>query len=345
MCHAPSFLQVEPYVNGRSSLGRIDRRCALLKMAIKEADVLVEKSDSERLETCQYIGKGHKKHSKKAKKSTDEETAVQQHTVKPAHQISVEKLADLVKPTDILKLCNPHAVGSLEKLLADSSFNLKEFVQTHFTVDGSGVVRQATSPRGVTATRNGRRKKKGTLEMNVEPSNRSSAGKPGRKPGQQKSQKGTVQNSIHPPSATQTVVVCKQIPPTDYFGSSGTAWGCSGTENMVCNSPVRKVHDSNPANSSSTARTIVPVNQPPQGDQGVLDSIASAEAQALKELEDIEGMLSTFGEDTTNMVPGKARERTEELKHGIDSEWVESVLGDINQIEGELILTQCKRHK
>ena len=327
-------------------------------MAITEADVLVAKSESERLETCQYIGsaarsEGHKKHPKRAIKLRDGETVMQSqlHTAKPADPVNPDKPTGQippVEPTDILKLCNPNTVGSLEKLLAGSSFNLKEFIQTNFTVDSSGVLRLATSPRGGRNGRKVRRKRKGTLEMDVEPSNRSRAAvrKPGRKPRQHKTQNGTVQNRIppkHPPTTTtRTGAVCKQISPTilDYFGSSATTEGITG--NTVCD-------NSNAANSSSTVRTIVPVSKSPQGDQEVPESITTAEAQALKELEDIEGMLSTFGEGSANSVQssGKPGETSRELEDGngcIDSEWVESVLGDINQIDGERVL-KCYKNR
>lgn len=227
---------------------------------------------------------------------------------------SQHHMAKSVQPTDILKQCNPISIGdfgSLERLLAGSSLNLKEFIQTNFAVDGSGVLRLATLPKGTVRNRKRtvRRKRKGTLEMDAAV----------RKLGQETLTNYAVQKRIpqFPPALPQnqpTTVVQKQISPTipDYSDSSA-----------VASSVLR-------ANRSPRG-----ANKSPQGDHQVPDSIASAEAQAMKEMEEIEGMLTIFEDGGPNPASGKVVGETADSKDGVNPEWVESVLGDINQIEGE----------
>lgn len=306
----PPLSQVEPYVSGSSSLGQLDRGYAPLNTAINEADVLVEKTDTERLETCRYISAKRSKH----KLTVGEPVRSSQHYA-----------AKSVKSTDILKQCNPISIrdlGSLEKLLAGSSFDLKEFIQTNFTVDGSGVLRLTTSPKGT--ARNGkkavRRKKRGTLEMDAE-YNRS--GTAVRKLGRQRKQKTLTGSAVQ----NQTNLPRKQIPPTI-------------PQNQPTSAAVQKQISPTIPDYFDSSVVAESVNKLPQGDQEVPDSISCAEAQAKKEMEEIEGMLTIFEDESSN--PGSGEEQchrevrgTVDRKDGVNSEWVESVLGDINQIEGK----------
>jgi hypothetical protein len=396
----------------------MDSKHVPLKAAIKEADILIGKSSSERLETCRYVCKKEIKQEKQrqAEKmiATEPMMFPKQLRTKPVESKDTPSISKPCYPTSIKVL------GSLEKLLEGSSLNLKEFIQTNFTVDSNGVLRLVTSPKGSgNAARSGKkaakRKKLGTLDMAAKPNRNAVVGrKPGRKPRQQKTltsatvrgvttstlmheqlrppmgplnppttavvpcavvPSATVQgvtlmhHPLNPPtSASATVRVTPSTlmhhlmgslnPPTSAAVSDSQSRAaqckpaalstnanlctptCADTpavNDAVVHKHIQPTDPQNPPSTCGGARSVASVCTSLQGNQEVPNSIVTAEAQALKELEEIEGMLSLFEDEGPGLggKEGSHKEVEEDRNHGGNSEWVESVLGDINQIEGE----------
>lgn len=168
----------------------------------------------------------------------------------------------------------------------------------NFKVDDGGVLRLTVAPKG--AAKSGKepvgRKKKGTPL--VDANGGVVTKKRGRKP------------RLKTPHT-----VCKGISPTipNYFHSSVP-----------------------PKNTACTDKL-------PEENQVVPSGSTSAEAEALKELQDIENMLTIYEQNdpkTPEPVGDKKAAFGEEgdgpvcKQDGVHSKWVESVLGDINEIEG-----------
>ena len=316
------------------------------KAAVMEADVLADLTDSKRLETCQYtegyIATGGRKHTQETLKLN---TGKKQRQQKEA-----------VNCKAVSKLGSAQDLASLEKVLSQSNFDLKEFIQTNFKIDSNGTVSLATSPKCADAkVKDGkqarqRRRKTATCSQ----SDGVCGGTPQPKPGRRPRRKNRNANCAH-------VAAGKRISPTipDYFNTlTPTSTGCSS--NMV--------HTTQEVRSSHEVDQVVP--------GGV-----SAEAQAMRELEEIEGLLTMFEdngskkkpfrESGSEMEPGGGSDLTliensqskrtleracevSKMKSGEEradgsyleesdnthSEWMESMLGEIDQIEGMYV--HCK---
>lgn len=318
--------QVEPYHSGMCSLGHIDK-CSPLKAAILEAEGLVEASGTDRLNTCRYVRLNGtvrpKKAVKKARKlsaeglkSTQKESAnpvVSMHTSKQRGVSDLHSLERLVaEPILFEKMVAEPAL--FEKLVAHPI--LKELNKTTFTMNTSGGL---TSPKDVTGCGPNRdpfkRKKKNAQSDR----NRATAKK---RPGQN-------------PDNTRTLP-CNNSATTRRFSpmvlvSSDTSKGSNKGDQLV-----------------------------PTAEDGV-----SSETQALQELAEIEGLLTMFEDSGSKNRPeaqhskestpdynsdradkestaakkdydlDRVEKESTTSKKDYDSNWAESVLGDINEIEGK----------
>lgn len=343
-------------------------KTGLFKAAVMEADVLADLRDSERLETCQYTD------TTGGRKPTQVQQTLNLNTGKAQRQ---QKEAANCKAVSC-GLGNAQDLASLEKVLSQSNFDLKEFIQTNFKIDSSGVVSLATFPKctdaKVKAVRQGswRQRRKRIATSSQSDGNDTPKPKPGRKP----RRRNKNANSVHVAPAAG-----KRVSPTipDYFNDlTPTPTGCSGS--MVC---TRSNQVAEEVRLSHEVDQVVP------GAGGL-----SAEAQAMRELEEIEGLLTMFedsgskmkscGENGSKMKPGGEPERAgsdltlfedsksegelkracygsrmkpggmeacggSKMKPGEEralgnleesdnthSEWMDSVLGEIDQIEGTI---------
>ena len=221
--------------------------------------------------------------------------------------------------------------NNLQMVFSMPTFNLQEFIQTNFKLESDGCLKLVATPTTRTSTTAGEacKDEKAKKRRVGRPKSNPTGEQPGKKkresttrPGRRKKIRNTTPKQISPRTLR------------DYFSSNAAQ--SKGTNKA--------------STSTGSIDQLVPILE--------MDGFSSMEAQALKEMEEIEGMLTMF--EDSNVSPPEEGEKdhyhvpvTESEAEGRDntitdsgiavtegsSEWVESVLGEISQIEGEHAVT------
>lgn len=291
---------------------------ATLKVAIQEADSLESQTDYDRLATCKYIPSTTRVKVSRRRKKLKEEEAEQSTKVDKHNQKRKANFTQAVKSSE---MCDSKtSIDNLEKILSNSTLTLKEFIQTNFKIDSNGVLSLVATPElaeGPLMT-SAHKKRTGKLprkkvERRKETSSQQGTAPQNTKPMEKRGRKRKKTKSISP-----------KISPTipDYFTGS-----------------VALMHSVSDQPATGNEDQTVP-------SATVGDGILSAEAQALKELQEIEGMLTMFQEDidvpkqraVEDCVQENRKGSSDVARNEVSSEWMESVIGEIYQIEGGYVL-------
>lgn len=310
---------MEPYYSGICSLGSVDVKNCNFKAAIEEADALLGLTDHDRLATSQYTEEsisGKRKvpmESKRRKrKKAMEGESCEKNCQNEVPDCSVSKCNECPQS------CPSSELAQLENLLQNSHCDIRDFIQTNFKIGCDGAIGLAASTTGGDAFKAGSNRKRGT----------------GKKSTQNLPSSGT--ESDNPRKQKRT----RQKAPTT---------GCLGNRT----SPVLPDYFSSAtAISSKTVVAETPVPDHFQTVPTAEDDIACTEAVALREMEKIDDLLTMFGESTSDGMSTHSKcegERSEPTRVCIqtddaNSKWVESLLGEIDQIEGKTIVAGAWSH-
>lgn len=307
---------MEPYYSGICSLGSIDVKNCNFKAAIEEADALLGLTDHDRLATSQYTEEsisGKRKipiESKRRKRKKPKEgESCEKNCRNEVPDCSVSKSNECPQSYHSSELTQ------LENLLQNSHGDIRDFIQTNFKI---GVL-AAASTTGGGAFKAGSNRKRGTGKKSTQ--NLPSSGTESDNPRKQKRTRQKAPTTGCLGNRTSPVL-------PDYF-SSATA---ISNKTVVAETPV--------ADHFQTVPTAE-------------DDIACTEAVALREMEKIDDLLTMFGESTSdgmsthskcegenNSEPSRVCIQTDDA----NSKWVESLLGEIDQIEGKTIVAGAWFH-
>ncbi len=318
-------MKIKPYSSTRGNTSIKDKD---LKTAVHEADTLLPLTDAERLETCSYVDK-MKKTDEKSDGATKNTTVKRRKRKVPCslelESHTMEGVSDL---------------ASLKNFFSENSIDFEKFIQTNFKLGPDGMVRLSTAqvppsqPLSVKKKRvgkgNGRKKKSGQHE----------AGKKDISPTLTDYFSNTIDNNSKDTSVSSDREHPSKKHKSLTYSSEESAYNhvCATSQSLKDNLVLR--------NKCSKPIILDQVVPPCESD------LFDAEIQALRELEEIEGMLGTINEvssaqESDHKEP-RGRNKLEDdvchVKEGCDDginsmdKQLHLLLGEIDEIDGELYM-------
>lgn len=298
-----------------SSLGCVNnQRHADFKTAVREADNIIALTNNQRLATCKYVQETSPGMMENLKRSVDS---------------AMEKKVEKSQNSNLKSVCN---LSSLAQLISNSSLSLKEFVQTNLKVDSDGTLKLVTSPRPE------------AVEASASTESSQTQAKRRKRRRRADSQSQEEEGTSNPTPQEETKrgrkrrrkVISPTIP--DYFKS------------VV--QPIPPLNSQLNPSSFLTPRTVPPSQKKDQVvPNATEDSISNAETLAMKELEEIENLLTLFPEqedpklaqEDYSAEQSKSQTLSGDLNIEGDrhsSQCLESLLGEINEIEGKCVIVK-----
>lgn len=300
------MLQVEAYCSNSCSLGCVNISTPSFTASVTEAETLKSWTNSERLSTCTYI-------SLELKKKTPRKT-IPQPKERPPVKRKIRQKKSVAEEANIM---NSATAAAAACGLTTSQKLLQKFIQTHFKLDIDGVLKLATAPESINLPVKQQPKRPRRTKAKPFPCNPDFTKNTNMDTSATATQQDEIQShKSHRPRIFPTI--------SDYLNR--------------------------PANASEH------LNKVPSTDQMVPESgscFSSAEDQARREMEEIEGLLSMFDDSKTSRVTEhvtcactgssddpmggglNASGSGVKTSSTVSSEWIESVLGEIDQIEGK----------